>query len=387
MDFFPQSKLGVYNFVLTRDMQFEAYSIYNTVLASIFILLLFIKKEVDLNKVIFDLKKNNILDFIFYSSFLLTLFGLFVTINNAEGLRNYLILNKFEASQAQKMFLFTFKDFAIIAFVTGLISSNKKINYLTYGLMVLLGGFEILSAKRMILLLIAFSILLLKVKKIRAIYFIYIYGAVFVITLIKFIYYNIRLYVLGESTFIEIFWFDWSDIFFDSIFIHEGRAHIELLLSYLYNGFSFPPTKIIEQLMVSIPFGHQLIGNYLSAGEFLRITLHEPWSGLASSQYIVPYLSIGLIGITLIYLVHFFILGGLNFLIKKTNFLYFKILFLINLPVMLFYSHREEIIVIIKNMIISSTVLCITYLFGILLGTFYNIFFKKIKGKREKNAN
>jgi len=388
MDFFPHEKLGVYDFKLDISMQFEAYSIYNTVLGSIFIILYYLIKEVNFKDIVNSLQKEKFLTYIFYSASILSIVLLLYAIFRAGGLNAYLILNKFEATAIQKFIFFTYKDFASIAIVSGLISNNKKITYLTYFLIIIYVGFEILSAKRIMILIVAINIFLYKMKDFKGRYFFYIFSAIFIMTLVKFIYYNIRLYVLGESTFYDIFWFNWGDVFFDTIFMHEGRAHIELLLSYLYHDISFQPIYILKQLIISIPFGHNIIEQYQTAGEYLRIYLNEPWIGLASSQYIVPYLSVGFFGIIIIYLLQLIIIASFNFFIQKINYQFIKLWFLINIPIILFYSHREEIILITKSVFISSSALTIVYIVAILL-SFNKIILQKTtmknSNKRKKN--
>ena len=379
MDFFPHEKLGVYDFKLNISMQFEAFIIYNIVLGSIFIILSYLINKFDFKAIVNSLEKEKFLTYIFYSASTLSVILLLYAISNAGGLNSYLILNKFEASTVQKIIFFTYKDFACIGIFSGLISNNKKITTLTYLLIIFYLGFEILSAKRLMILIAVVSIFLYKMKDFKGKYFLYVFISIFIITLIKFIYYNIKLYILGESTFYDIFWFNWGDVFFDTIFMHEGRGHIELLLNYLYHDIDFKPIYFLEQLVISIPFGHQIIEHYQSAGEYLRIYLNEPWTGLASSQYIVPYLSVGFLGIVFIYLLQLTIIISFNFFMKKTGYQFIKIWFLINIPIMLFYSQREEIMVITKNLFISLIALAIVYFIAILL-----LLLKKIMPKKAK---
>ena len=381
MDFFPHDKLGVYNFKLNIDIQFEAYSIYNIVLGCIFPLIYYIKHNINFEDLVLSVKHKRLLNQLFYVSIIFSIGLLLFSILNSGGLNSYLMLNKFEASQSQKILFFTYKDFATITLVTGLLSNNKRIIFFTYILMVFFVGFEILSAKRIIILFVASYFFMFNVKRIKGRYFLYIYISIFLMTLIKFIYYNIRLYILAQSTFSDIFWFDWADVFYDTIFIHEGRGHIELLLSYLYNHLELSYSYFLDQLLVSLPFGHNIVSDYKTAGEFLRLYLHEPWTGLASSQYIVPYLSIGFVGIILVYIIQFLIIFILNYFIKLKNNMYLNLLLFINVPIILFYSHREEIIVITKNLFVSSVALFVVYGCAIIL-----MFMKNIIVNRTHNA-
>jgi hypothetical protein len=349
----------------------------------VFFGLLFIIKivatQIHLDKIINEInKKREIYLSLYQSAFLICILLIIYTIISNDGILNYISLNKFEASESQKLVFFTFKDFGIIAITIGLILKGRYVKYSTYMLILILISFEILSAKRFIILMIFTLIFIFKFKEFKKIHFAYIITSIMLMSLIKMIYYPIRLYASGDIEFLDIFWFTWFDFFNDAILIHETRAHIELLANFISLNWELDYTYIAKQLMVSVPFGHNIIDDYKSAGELMKEHLNEPWSGLSSSQYIIPYLSLGFLGILLIYAIQAYLVYFLYKLTPKSNLL--KLTFLSNIPIIFFYSHREEIIVIIKNIIILFSAVVITYCFSILI----RIITMKISFQRNK---
>jgi hypothetical protein len=359
--FFPKVEGVYFNYYLSNGLKVKLFFINSNILVCFYILIKYlINNSKNWNLFLEKDRSSILLKAIYFSSFFIVLIFLFLTIRNAGGIQEYLELNKFEASESQKTSFFTHKDFYIFFLISGFfIKRDRKFEFLCLVFLVMF--FEILSSKRFLLLITAVYYFLFYVKKLNFKVFVWSIIALGFGIFSKFIYYSFKAYLLNSINFSEVFWFQWEDILKEFVLIHETRAHIELLINYLYFNVNFEVYYLIKQFVVSIPFGHVLVPDYKSAGAFLQNYLNEPWSGLASSQYIVPFLSIGLTGIYFIYSVHYLLLKILFWGLKLNNdyiSLYLSSLF----GLIFFYSQREEIVVIFKAIFINFSVLLLILL-------------------------
>lgn len=277
-------------------------------------------------------------------------------IHRSGNLTNYLMLNKFEMSDIQKLAVFNFKPFILITLIFSCF--ERRTPWKIYGFTIVCAGiaFEILSLKRY--LLVACPIILFFYYSNKSIKFgahTVIYGFLLVTALnaIKMMYYPIGLVIFANAPISSIFWFSFSDLVSQSILVPEGSGHIILTLNYIHNNIDLNPTHFIHLLASMLPFSGQIFPQYESAGELMRQIVGSPWTGLASSPYLVPFLSFGYFGVlittALILSWHKLIIHFAN-----TRDPFIIILTFSSLPDLIFYFHREELLLLPKNFIISA---------------------------------
>ncbi|MDX8553631.1 hypothetical protein MK851_08355 [Tenacibaculum sp. 1B UA] len=357
INFVAEKKSPVYNIVIDKNILPEYFFTYILVLGFQVIITYFLSINTEwVNKVLKPIKlKKSTYHKLFMVSILITILLLLYAFKNAGGVKEYFLLNKFESIEYGKLFFFTWKDFAVISFVVYFISEKKNTLFLITLLILIF--IELLTAKRFLILFFVVFMYVTRIKKVTLkIAVLILIGLVFA-NFTKYTYYNLKNVVVSGASIETMFWFEWSDFFRSLLFLEEFLGHIRLTYLFLYNKINIDSFLIFDQLLVSLPFGNKLITDYSTAGEILKNYLREPWAGLASSMYIIPYLSLSFFGLLLIYSVYMGIILIIKFLTKKSVF--FKVLFFMNIPIIFFYCQREEIIVVTKNLFITSVILLI----------------------------
>lgn len=371
IQFVAQKKTPVYSLVMNKNVLPEYFFIYTLVLGFHLIITYFLIRNTKwIDEVLKPLKfKKKVFYMLFLTSITITFLLFLYAFKKAGGVAEYFLLNKFESMEYGKLLFFTWKDFAIISIVIYFISEKKNILFLF--IILLLIFIELLTAKRFLILFFGVFVYVTRIKKVSLKIVILIVATLVFANFTKYTYYNLKNIVVSDAAIESMFWFKWSDFFVSLLFLEEFLGHIRLTYLLLYNNIVLDFSVILDQLIVSLPFGNQIISNYTTAGEILKNHLREPWAGLGSSIFIVPYLSMSFLGLFIIYTLYIGVLQTMKFLSEKKVF--FKVLFFMNVPIMFFYCQREEIIVIIKNLFITSVSLLIVIL------TFKIMTFFKIK--------
>ncbi|MBK8801154.1 MAG: hypothetical protein IPN71_03690 [Fibrobacteres bacterium] len=265
------------------------------------------------------------------------------------GFLHYLLLNKFEMTEMQKLFLFEFKSMALVVFVISMSSSNRILSLVGYFTTVMAILFELMSQKRYLLVAVVFIYLVVKgrMPKLRLATFIYGFGAILGLAALKKMYYHIGLFLFTSAPFDNIFWFSFGDLLRENLLPTECHAHMMLFLNYLGTLHSFGPEQFLHMMASMIPFSGQFIPTYQSAGELYRLSLGGPWTGLASSPYMVPFLCFGFGGLGFVFAFFFGWMKVLSYCAKSGGLL--AILVVISLPDFLFYIQREELVILPKR--------------------------------------
>jgi hypothetical protein len=349
----------VYAFYLSQTDLVLFFSAYTLIIA-LYLPILIILKKINTKDII--IPWNSYTKFMYKICFVLFFILIIYNIRNAGGFFKYLLLNKFESSAAGSVGYFTYRPFFMIMTPIGLSCKKKNIRKITYIAMLIAIVLDTLGAKRtMILVSVIFIYLyLFDIHKLSIKSFSIAGTLFFFMNLIKKTYYGIQKYLLGTASFDEIFWFKWGDFLQETLLIGEGHGHIVLFANYLYRDIEYhyaAMPNMVTQFIAMIPFSRG-INNYISAGEFLRIYIHEPWAGLASSQYIVAWISLHYIGIviaffllTLLYALFYFCITSKKIMAKLLACSFFY--------AFLFYLHREEIL-IFKNIFVYFV--CIAFI-------------------------
>ncbi|MPW36266.1 hypothetical protein [Vibrio sp. B1Z05] len=358
---FPITKEIEYRYEFSGSDLFEYLLLYNVVLICLCLINVIISK-IDFKTIIYRIEKDKSLNIITNIALAFSVLLMIHTFLSIGGLHSYLSLNKFEASEAQSLGYFSFKDFASLYILLGAISSKTRKQLIIYfSFCSLFLFFEMISAKRFLILVFVVAMFLFKFREIKVRHFFYGLCSLFVMSFLKFTYYNIRLFVKGDDTFLSIFWFDWSDLFLDTVFLGESRAHMILTANYITKHITFQPEMFLNQIIVSFPFGHRIVPNFQTASSYLMTHLNVDWVGLASSQYITPYLSLGLFGVFICYSLHSVIISFLSYAALHLKNLFFAYLLIAISPILFFYAHREELVLVIKSMIVQSVAIFILF--------------------------
>ena len=354
--FFPNTPVSVYNLNYQDHITFEFYLIYSFILSiQILITLYFSQLFKDYNTFIIKIINSSNLGGFSKLNIIIACLTLTITIYQNGGIINYLVLNKFEATEASRFLgFFTWKDFAVIGITTFVLSKSK--NWLFTLLIISLITVEILTAKRLLLLITAASIYLTHMKTFKFQSFLYCSIAILFLNLIKYTYYSLQNIFTNKVADTEIFWFQWSDFFRDSLLTSEFSAHLRLTYLYLSHDISLPISDFFNQFFAAIPLSGTILQiDYLTAGERLRVMLNEPWSGLASSMYTSSFLSLGILGIILMYLIFVIYITFLYTISKKFNLI--GILFISLSHYLFFYLQREEFLLAAQNTYVYSAIL------------------------------
>lgn len=363
-----------YRISVSNTTYSELFSIYSIViLIYFFICQIILKSNLKIDLIINEMRDSKSINLLFYCALFFNALYIYLTIDGCGGIANYLLLNKFEASKAQVFFLLDFKKFSAFTIIFGFLSRSKFINFMAIIILLGLCGVEIVSAKRFLVLILLIIVFLIRVKKVKLSYLPIVYLGIFLMTVLKTTYYSLRLFVLGQITFSDIFYFKWSDIFFETLLIGEGQAHIVQFSHFIQYNMSFEPFYFFKLLTVSIPFGHQLVSDYQTAGAFLQSSYNISWGGLASALYLTPYLSLGILGIVLIYFIYISLVQLSLYLLKLKS-LFIRVLLFSNFPVLFFYFQREELIIIGKSFSIHGMALFLIFFLCFLLKKILLIF-------------
>ena len=366
-NFSMDSPMLSYNIISTGSIVHELYTVY----FFISIMMFFVIKQADQIRIDFTSQEDNpLLVKLFFSSLFLSVLLVIYAFINANGFSEYMKLNKLEASEIQNFFYLSYQPFALMAMVCGLWSRNKSIHLVSYFFIFLIVMFDIMTARRFMILASLIIVFLLRYRdfKLKAVTFIWGYGLLFAMSLVKFIYYPFRNLLTGNLSSKDINSIKFSSVFHETFFSSETHAHIMLLANFLKEQIKLPPVYFLKQLIVGLPFGWQLVPSYKTAGDLLRLHYNVEWGGLASSFYIIPFISLGFGGILVAYLILILLLRGLKFLINQfPNSILPSVFVLINAPILLFYYQREELILITKTFFTYAFALSLAYYLSLVM--------------------
>lgn len=337
---------GTYIINIQNNILAEYLFLYSLIIFLNFVVVLYLSRRFSSWEFYFQNDKFKfILRKMVLPSFVLSIFLLYFAISKIGGFNAYLSLNKFESVEDAKFLFFTWKEFAIIGMSTLVLSKSKNVIY--YLIAIVLVFVEILTAKRLLMLCFIAFVYVSYVRKINFKILISIFLMMLLSNLVKYTYYNLKGFFSGENDASSIIWFQWSDFFRDSLLINEFNGHLKLTYLSLYYRLEHGYENLLQMLGSLLPLSSILDLNYMTAGEYLRIYLNEPWAGLASSMYLNPYLSTSVFGLFLIYIIYLLIVEFLYKLSK--NFLVFKLIFISLIPFLFFYMQREELMIITRN--------------------------------------
>lgn len=361
-----ENDASLYSVSLSPNELMIFFGLYSLV-ALLYLPLILIVRNINIRNMI--IPWNQFTKFIYWICLSCSILLAFYGVYNAGGINSYLLLNKFEVSEIQGFAYLSYKPFYLIMLPIGLSCKNKLINYITFFIILIAIIFDTISAKRFILLasciciyIYRFNIHKLSIKS----FFIGIFMFIFFV-IVKKTYYPLAQFIIGNISANEIFWFTKED-FLNSLLINgECNGHILLTANYIFYGINFfnsNAPNILYQLLAMIPFAGEF-NKYTSAGEFMRIYVNEPWAGLASSQYIVGYLSLSYIGIIFSFLILICLFYLYKIMISSKKIIP-KIMASSYSPIFLFYLHREELMVF-KSMFTAHLfiLIAITILFFI----------------------
>ncbi|WP_202743554.1 O-antigen polymerase [Acinetobacter calcoaceticus] len=337
---------GVYAFSIIPSAVSEFFFLYSFIILCNFIAVLFFKyKFYDWNNYFDEISFKKWISKIIFPSILFSYLMLLYTIYKVGGVTSFLTLNKFESVQEAKILFFTWKEFTVLG-MAALIFSRSK-NYLYYILIITLIFIELLTAKRLLFLCFLVFVYVVFLRKMSFKRFFLLIAAVIFSNFLKYTYYGLKGFFSGENDASSIIWFKWSDFFADTLLVGEFSAHLRLSYLNIYYGIKHNIGTFFEMLGSLLPLSSNLDLDYVTAGEYLRNYLNEPWSGLASSMYLNPYLSFSIFGVFIIYAIYILMVGFIYNLAKHWNI--FKLLFIVILPLAVFYIQREELMVITRN--------------------------------------
>lgn len=364
-------KFKEYSIQINFDTEVKIFTTYSFILFMYFFLI----REISS----FNLPKINVegKEYLYFISAFLTFLFVIIALVRAGGIDNYISLNKFEATEAQGSYL-NYKIFAIIMVTIGFHSKKRIINYLNFIFIVFLSMFEILTAKRYILAAFFILYILIRKKKLN-VKDIFLFSMFYIMMVFfKLTYYNIKALFLSSGKIHDIIWFT-TEEFIDSLlfngeFIAHGVLFANIVQNQIYNEGIY---WFFEMLLASIPFASWILpSSYLTAGELLRQKLNI-WSGLASAPYIVPYMSLNILGIFITYLILYRYI--FKIIKKMSKNFYINLLIYSNIVNLVYYYIREELIFIIKWFYVSLLAILIIYF----VDKFLDVF-KKNKGSDAK---
>ncbi|MDC4527048.1 oligosaccharide repeat unit polymerase [Acinetobacter baumannii] len=342
---------GVYSLTLTSSALGEYFYLYALILMFNFIVVIFFKYKFRNWNLYFENQNfQRWLSRLIFPSLFVSYIMLIYTIHKIGGFSSFLTLNKFESVQEAKLLFFTWKEFAVLGMAALVFSRSKNLLY--YILAVFLVFIELLTAKRLLFLCLTFFGYVVYLRRMSVKIFLLLILAVIFSNLLKYTYYGLKGFFAGENDASSIIWFEWKDFFSDTLLVGEFSAHLRLSYLNIYYGISHGVGNFFEMLGSMLPLASYLDLDYITAGEYLKNYLNEPWSGLASSMYLNPYLSFSLFGILFVYLLYIIIVSFIYSLAKKWNL--FKLIFISILPLAFFYIQREELIIVTRNIYVYT---------------------------------
>lgn len=359
---FPDSNVSVYNYIYNSRVGNELLILYSF-LSLIFSLFIFISYNICKTDPL-DYIKPRLEDFSsigFIVSAIICSLMILYSIYNAGSIYNLSLMNKFESHESSKILFFTYKEFFIlmcIFFFTG-----KKRSLLKLLLLASIISFELFLAKRFLIAVFGVFFILFNKNRFNLRFSILIALGVLLANSTKLIYYSLPYAIMNNvPNFWEtVFYFDLEYFLKNMYHIGEFSGHIRLTYLSLQQNIHVTYKDFISLLLAGLPLSNSLFDiNYIPIGERLRLSLNEDWAGLASSTYIAPYLSLGYLGVIFTYLVYFIYLNTLLYLSKIHTL--FMILLLYICPVMLFYFHREPILIIFKTLTVGLPVVALVYM-------------------------
>lgn len=371
LQFFPESNISVYNFTYNDISGSEVFVLYSFILivfSSMLLLSLHFTKFDPLIRI--KSKMAVVSGSGFFISSILCFSLVLFNVYNAGGIQSLSVMNKFESSEAAKFIFFTYKDFFILMCLS--FFSEKKLSYLKLFLIILVILFELFLAKRYLIVVFGVLFILFNHNKLNVKYFILIILGVVSANLSKLFYYSLPYALMNDVTDFwgTVIYFDLQYFLSNIYYLGEFSGHIRLTYLSIDRGLEVSPNEFVKLLLAGIPLSNTIFDiNYVSVGERLRLFLGEDWAGLASSPYIMPYLSLGHFGVIIIYSIYFAVLNFMMHLAKYS--LLTMIFFIYVTPTLLFYFQREPIVVIFKALTVG---LPVVLLFYTLLVTFRLLF-------------
>ena len=374
----PDSRHAVYNIVYDQWAAYEFYLMMSFVIVSFSVIFYIFVKFVNAQSHVKIMKKHLAVNSgtTFWASFIFAFLIVISGIIKSGGFYSYIALDKFEADQAASFMFLSYKFFVLMMSVSCFSTKRLSVGKLIIILLFII--LELLNAKRFLVMGVGVLFFLLRFEKISLSYILGFFLSVFFVNFLKYIYYSLPHAIFtGTSNFWgSVFYFTVGDFLTSSLFIGEFAAHLRLSYLNIYHHISYEIMDFINLMLAGIPFSNSLLGiHYESVGEMFRIYVGEPWAGLASSVYIMPYLSLSFLGVFFIY-ISFFLTFYLVLNLGRKNIL-FSLISLSLLPLFTFYFNREPFLLIGKSIFLMSSsailVLSLSFLLRFLISSLLEI--------------
>jgi len=373
------SRHAVYNIVYDQWAAREFYLMISIVLTCFSTMFYFFTRLVNAHSYVNDMKENirSNNNPIFYYSFIFASSILVGGIVKSGGFYPYISLDKFEADKVASFLFLSYKFFVLIMSVSCF--SAKRLGVGKLMLILIFVIIELLTAKRFLIMAVGVLFFLLRFKKISLWFFLGLFLSVFFANFLKYIYYSLPNAILNNASdfWSSVFYFRAEDVLMSSFFIGEFSAHIRLSYLNIYHNLNYGIADFVNLMLSGFPFSNSLFGiHYESVGEMFRVHVGEPWAGLASSVYIMPYLSLSALGVLLVYAAFFVNFYCLLYLGRKN--LIFSLVALSLLPLFTFYINREPFLLIGKSIfLMSSSVALVWLLFRFVQPIAFSFFIKR----------
>lgn len=340
------SHIESYSVTLTGEELKIYYLLYAVVvLANVGITRLILWFDLDPDTIRASFNKRTLEIALIFST-VMTVGMLLYAFNNAGGMNEYLALDKFESITYAKIGFFTWKDFLLITMALYFLVGKRNLIFLA----IILGGMtiEVLTAKRLTLMLFAVLFYVFIMRRQSIVNFALLIVGLLGMNLLKFTYYNLKLMAIDNLPLSRLFWFDWPDFFKDSLLIGEFHGHVRLTYLFIFEELFYPASTFIDQFLVALPLGHRLVPGFQSVGKIMQVHMGEKWAALGANMYLPGYVSVSYLGVLLTYLI--FAVYLIIFVRTANHISFARFLFIVLCPFLLFYSQREQIILIFKNL-------------------------------------